>query len=265
MGDWGLLRDEAVPAERSTLVTNRIWGNGAGFATLPAMIEQRLVIAIDGPAASGKSTTARYLADRLGYTYIDTGAMYRAVTYAALRAGIDPANRDRVEQLAGELHIELRRESDGSLHTYLDGVDVSAEIRTTDVTANVSLVSSYSGVRTPVVDQQRRMGESGGVVLDGRDIGTVVFPNADIKVFMIADLGARAERRKAELDRLGSRIDLDALMSDISERDRRDSTRDLSPLKRADDAVLIDTSGLTIEQQVDAVFDLVRTKQEAVR
>jgi len=229
------------------------------------MTEQRLVIAIDGPAASGKSTTARYLADRLGYTYIDTGAMYRAVTCAVLDAGIDPADRERVEALARELRIELRREADGTLHTYLNGVDVSREIRTTEVTAHVSQVSSYSGVRTPVVDQQRKMGESGGVVLDGRDIGTVVFPNADVKVFMVADLGARAERRKAELDRVGPGVPLDALMSDIAERDRFDSTRDLSPLKRADDAVLIDTSGLTIEQQVEAVLDLVRNRQEAVR
>lgn len=228
------------------------------------MHSRKLVIAIDGPAASGKSTTAQRVARRLGYTYIDTGAMYRAVTLATLRAGIDPANRDAVEGLAESLCIEFEQsEQDGSLCTMLDGADVSSDIRSPEVTGAVSLVSSYPRVREHLVGQQQRMGRKGGVVLDGRDIGTVVFPDADVKIFMVADLRARAERRHAELQQRGAELRLDDLVSELAERDRFDSSRDLSPMKKADDAIEIDTSGLSIDDQVELVLDLVQQRSSS--
>jgi CMP/dCMP kinase len=218
---------------------------------------RRLVIAIDGPAASGKSTTARNVAQRLGYTYIDTGAMYRAATLAVLRAGCDPNDRAAVEELACRTSIRLERNEDGSLHTILDGEDVSAAIRSPEVTAHVSAVSSYPRVREHLVALQQRIGEEGGVVLDGRDIGTVVFPDADVKVFMVADLRARAERRRAELSTQGTDVDLGGLEADLARRDRLDSTRELSPLAKADDAIEIDTSSMSIDDQVEMVLALV--------
>lgn len=220
------------------------------------MARKELVIAIDGPAASGKSTTARLVADRLGYTYIDTGAMYRAVTYAVLEQRIDPSDQQAVERFVAGLDIRLRRADDGSLHVCLDGVDVASKIRTPEVTANVSLVSSYAGVRGHLVRLQQLMGQGGGVVLDGRDIGTVVFPDADVKVFMIADIDARATRRLEELRRAGSSTSLDELRQDIARRDRFDSSRALAPLCRAEDAVEIDTSTMNIEEQVERVIEL---------
>jgi cytidylate kinase len=218
----------------------------------------RLVIAIDGPAASGKSTTAKLVADRLGYTYIDTGAMYRAVTLAVLRAGIDPDDQEAVERLASECTITLASSDDARPTIQLNGVDVTNTIRTPEVTSNVSLVSSYPGVRERMVSMQQELGAKGGVVLDGRDIGTVVFPDADVKVFMVADLHARAERRHAELERTGTSVN--TIEEQLAERDRFDSSREVSPLRKADDAVMIDTSGLTIEGQVERVLELVREK-----
>jgi cytidylate kinase len=226
------------------------------------MPSKQLVIAIDGPAASGKSTTARLVAGRLGYIYIDTGAMYRAVTLAVLRMGIDPGDREAVERLACDLSIHLERQPDGSLRVILDGEDVSLPIRTPEVTATVSQISAYPGVRRCMVEHQRKIGEHGGIVMDGRDIGTVVFPDADVKVFMVADISARAERRQAELHTLGTEVTLDGLASELAERDRRDSTRDVSPLTKAPDAVEIDTSCLTIEDQVERVVELAKRKSE---
>jgi cytidylate kinase len=227
------------------------------------MSRKQLVIAIDGPAASGKSTTARLVAQRLGYTYIDTGAMYRAVTLAVLHAGIDPDDCGAVERLAADLAIHLERLEDGALHVYLNGRDVSGEIRSPGVTRHVSAVSSHAGVRRRLVELQKQIGEKGGVVIDGRDIGTVVFPDADVKVFMVADLNARASRRQAEFQTMGDDLPLDSLASELAERDRLDSTRAVSPLARADDAVEIDTSGLSIEEQVDIVIDLAERKSAA--
>jgi CMP/dCMP kinase len=224
------------------------------------MPSKKLVIAIDGPAASGKSTTARIVAQRLGYTYIDTGAMYRAVTLAVHRAGIDPADREAVERLACDVSVHLERAPDASLRVLLDGEDVSTAIRTPAVTADVSQVSAYPDVRHCMVAFQRKIGEQGGVVMDGRDIGTVVFPDADVKVFMVADINSRAERRQAELHTLGTDVTVDGLASELAERDRRDSTRAVSPLTKAPDAVEIDTSSLTIEEQVERVVELVERR-----
>ncbi|MBS1913161.1 MAG: (d)CMP kinase [Bacteroidetes bacterium] len=220
------------------------------------MSRSRLIIAIDGPAASGKSTTARLVAERLGYVYIDTGAMYRALTYAALRAGVDPGDQVRMERLADECVIELHLDDERRLRVFLNGRDVSGDIRTPEVTANVSMVSAYAGVRRRLVELQRNIGAGGGIVMDGRDIGTVVFPDADVKIFMVADIRARAERRKAELHTLGNDVTLTGLALQLEERDRLDSTRDVSPLRKADDAVEIDTSSLSIEEQVERVVGL---------
>lgn len=222
-----------------------------------------LIIAIDGPSASGKSTTAKLVAQRLGYTYIDTGAMYRAVTLATLRSGVDPADSPVVEKLARNLTIRFARNDDGSLRTLLDGEDVSAPIRAPDVTALVSLVSSYSGVRQAMVELQRAMSREEGVVLDGRDIGTVVFPNADVKIFMVADIKARASRRKEDMATLGEELPVDTIAEDLERRDYLDSHREVSPLRKADDAVEIDTSGVTIEDQVEQVLSLVRDAQHS--
>lgn len=223
------------------------------------MSRNGLVIAIDGPSASGKSTTAKLVAHRLGYTYIDTGAMYRAVTLAVIRAGIDPADSAAVEGFAAELVIRFRCNEDGSLKTLLNGEDVSGAIRTPDVTAVVSQISSYAGVRRAMVELQRAMSREGGVVLDGRDIGTVVFPNADVKVFMVADIGARASRRHEDMAVIGNALTVEAIAEDLERRDYLDSHREISPLRKAEDAVQIDTSGVTIEQQVEQVLDLVRS------
>ncbi|MCB0712012.1 MAG: (d)CMP kinase [Ignavibacteriae bacterium] len=226
------------------------------------MERNRLVIAIDGPAASGKSTTAKLVAQQLGYTYIDTGAMYRAVTLAALRNGVDPANREEVEKLAFHLSIRFQPQADGSLRTILNEEDVSREIRSQEVTKSVSAVSAWHGVREAMVQLQREMSKEGGVVMDGRDIGTVVFPDAEVKVFMVADIQARAQRRQVELVGNGKEMLVEDVVTDIERRDQLDSSREESPLRKADDAVEIDTSSLTIEEQVAIVLNLAQNVRE---
>lgn len=218
----------------------------------------KLVIAIDGPAASGKSTTARLVAENLGYVHVDTGAMYRAVTLKALRAGISPADREGIERILPATHVAFRREGTRT-RVLLDGNDVSAEIRSPEVTRAVSMVSRHRAVREAMVREQRKMGSEGGIVLEGRDIGTVVFPDADLKFFLVAAIEARARRRAEELKGRGTAPDLGGLIEEIRERDTLDSTRAESPLRKAEDAIEIDTSDLTIEEQVRAVVDRVRS------
>lgn len=213
------------------------------------MSRKKLVIAIDGPAASGKSTTAKLVAAELGYLHIDTGAMYRAMTLKILRSGIEGFYSTRIKKLVEETHVALQP-TNGSLKVLLDGEDVTDEIRSQAVTAAVSSVSSIRFVREAMVREQRLMGEHGGVVLEGRDIGTVVFPNADLKIFMVASIDARVKRRKLELDEKGLSSDAELLERDIRQRDEKDSTREESPLRKADDAVELDTSDLTIDEQV---------------
>ena len=216
-----------------------------------------LVIAIDGPAASGKSTTAKLVARALGYLHIDTGAMYRSVTLKVLRTGIDPKDRSAVVKAAQTSSIEIRPGSDGNV-VLLDGEDVTTAIRHPDVTRSVSAVSSYQGVRDVMVEAQRRLASQGGAVLEGRDIGTVVLPGADLKVFMVADVHARAQRRLRDLADAGIAAEEEALVDEIQERDRKDSTRTASPLRKADDAVEVDTSNLTIGQQVSVIVEKAR-------
>lgn len=221
------------------------------------MSVRNLVIAIDGPAASGKSTTARLVAQRLGYLHVDTGAMYRAMTLKVLRAGLRPDDEKGIEQLIKSTTVELQRVGEG-MRVLLDGEDVTDDIRTPAVTNAVSEVSRFRRVRERMVQEQRRMGDGRGIVLEGRDIGTVVFPNADVKIFMVAGLEARAKRRQAELGVRRGESDLAHLVSEIEERDRLDSTRTESPLRRAADAVVLDTSHLTIEEQVEFVVQKAR-------
>ena len=220
---------------------------------------KRLVIAIDGPAASGKSTTAKLLAQRLGLLPVDTGAMYRAVTLRVLELGLDPHDEARVTEVARRLNIrqEFR---DGTVRTFVDGRDVSEEIRTPEVTRWVSLVSSYRGVREAMVAQQRAMAARGGVVLEGRDIGTVVLPDADLKVFMKASADERARRRLRELQEKGIPATFEEVLADIQRRDRLDSSRALSPLKKAEDAIEIDTTHLTIHEQVERILEELRRR-----
>jgi len=220
---------------------------------------RKLVIAIDGPAASGKSTTARLVAERLGYMHVDTGAMYRAVTLKVLRSGISLENEGTIARLMESTHVELRSDH-GKLAVLLDGEDVTERIRTPEVTRSVSAVSRLKDVRAAMVREQRALGRHGGLVLEGRDIGTVVFPDADCKFFMIAGLEARANRRRKEMEGTGVGADLDQLLREIEERDRLDSTRTESPLRKADDALVVDTSDLSIEEQVEFVVGKVEEK-----
>lgn len=222
------------------------------------MTAKKIVIAIDGPAASGKSTTARFVAERLGYVHIDTGAMYRAITLRVLEEKIPLDDVDRIQALAVQTTIRLERQGIEN-RVVVNGRDVTKEVRSPAVTQFVSKVSSYQLVRSVMVREQRRMAEAGGVVLEGRDIGTVVLPNAELKVFMVADVAERARRRKIDLEGDGVGVDEMSLREEIEERDRRDSTREVSPLKKATDALVVDTSKLTIEQQVD--FIVQKAKQ----
>lgn len=215
------------------------------------MSSRSIIIALDGPAASGKSTTARLLANALGYVYVDTGAMYRAVTFALLKNEIDVSNISD-----SELHLFLERNPihlkiiNGIQHVFIGDHDVTDDIRTQKVTEHVSKVSSIAIIREKMVELQQEMGKSKGLVMDGRDIGTVVFPNADLKVFMVADVESRAKRRLAELKSKGNDIQLEKIKEEIIARDLADSSREASPLKKAADAITLDTSHLTIDEQV---------------
>jgi cytidylate kinase len=222
---------------------------------------KHFVIAIDGPAASGKSTTARRVAQELGFLHLDTGAMYRAFTLKVIRSGVDPADAEAVKGLVEGTHIRLQR-SGGALRVLLDGEDVTRAIRGQEVTATVSAVSSLRCVREGMVREQRRLAEAADVVAEGRDIGTVVFPDADVKVFMVAGIEARALRRQAELKQEGQETDLEVLRESIRERDLQDSTRAESPLRKADDAVEIDTSAMTVQEQVRVVTDAALRRLE---
>ncbi|KAA3611154.1 MAG: (d)CMP kinase [Calditrichaeota bacterium] len=217
--------------------------------------QKKLTIALDGPAASGKSTTARLLAKKIGYIYIDTGAMYRAVTLAVLKKGADPSNKKESVKIAQESRIELKI-IDGLQQTFLNGSNVSTEIRTPKIDQAVSLIASNGIIREMMVIQQQAMAKKGGIVMDGRDIGTIVLPNADLKVFMIASIEARAQRRLK--DRQNHNISLEEIKKDIERRDHIDSTRSDGPLRKASDAKELDNSGLSIEEQVDIILNWVK-------
>lgn len=215
---------------------------------------RKIVIAIDGYSACGKSTTAKEVARILGYRYIDSGAMYRAVTAYFLEHHVALSNPKEVIKALSEIHISFKVNSKGMSETYLNNVNVEKEIRRMRISENVSPVSAIKEVRVAMVNQQRRMGKEKGIVMDGRDIGTVVFPDAELKFFMTADMLVRAFRRQIELLENDKLVDLDEVIENIAERDRIDTTRKESPLRKAEDAIVIDTTHITIDEQVDEVI-----------
>ncbi|HEX8656924.1 MAG TPA: (d)CMP kinase [Hymenobacter sp.] len=219
---------------------------------------KQLVIAIDGYSSCGKSTTAKAVAAALHYAYVDTGAMYRAVTLYLLEHNIPFDNVAQIETALHALHISFRRNRrTGRNEVFLDGVNREDDIRQMVISNSVSEVSIIPLVRHAMVAQQQRMGRKRGVVMDGRDIGTTVFPDAEVKVFMTADVVVRAQRRQAELAEKGEQVPLDAIIENLRKRDHLDSTRAESPLRRAADAVLLDTTHLVIDEQVDFVLERV--------
>ncbi len=220
-------------------------------------------IALDGPAASGKSTIGELLARRLGYLYLDTGAMYRAVTWLALDQGIDIADEEAITALAESVEINITRPTvdDGRQYTvYANGQDVTWEIRLPEVDANVSPVSAYPGVRQALTDQQRRIGRRGCIVMVGRDIGTVVLPEADLKVYLEATAEERAHRRYREILERGEEADYEKVLSAMRRRDKIDSERVAAPLRPADDAIIVDTTELSIAEVLVKVEELIWAK-----
>ena len=216
-----------------------------------------MIVAIDGPAASGKSTTAKMVAKKLEMTYLDTGAMYRAVTLALLRSNTDLDDYDSVCQVVDELELDIYDKGSKTI-VKLDGEDVSKEIRSMPVTENVSAVSAMKYVRQTMVEIQRNIGNKTNCVVEGRDIGTVVFPDAEFKIFMVADVNMRAKRRFKDLYEMGENRSFQEVLADLKSRDEKDSTRAYSPLQKADEAIEIDTSMLSIDQQVEKIINLVK-------
>jgi cytidylate kinase len=229
----------------------------------------RLTIAIDGPAGSGKSTVARRVAALLGYIYLDSGAMYRAVALKALERKIALDNEIRLEELARETHIELKpptpkQEAAGLKNrVFLDGREVTQEIRTADVAQAASRLATIAGVREVLVAEQQKAGAGGGVVMEGRDIGTVVFPNAELKIFLEASAVTRSQRRWMEHQEKGEKVSVGQVMEEVRERDKRDRERKVSPLARAKDAVLVDNTAMGIEETARLIVLLAREREKA--
>jgi len=218
-------------------------------------------IAIDGPAGAGKSTIAKEVARRLGYIYVDTGAMYRAMALFLLRCGIEPADTDQISEKCREADITIRYEN-GEQIVLLNGENVNALIRTEEVSRMASVSSADAGVRKKLVSLQQALAERENVVMDGRDIGTCVLPGAEVKIYMTASVEVRAQRRFREQTKKGESCRLEEIEADIRDRDRRDMTREISPLRQADDAVLLDTSDLNIEEVVQAVIGLCTGREK---
>jgi cytidylate kinase len=220
---------------------------------------KKIIIAIDGYAGTGKSSTAREVARRLGYLYLDSGSMYRAVTYFFLENGVDVHSEDAIEKVWNEMQISFEIK-DGVSYIHLNGMRLTDELRSMEVNKHVSAVSSIASVRRKLVDLQRQLGKSKGIVMDGRDIGTVVFPRAELKVFMVANLEVRGKRRLKELKEKGIDSQLEEVVENLKKRDLQDTERSVSPLKRADGAWEIDTSRLNFEEQVLKILSLAKER-----
>lgn len=221
---------------------------------------KKIIIAIDGYSACGKSTTAREVAKELNYKYIDSGAMYRAVTLYFLQHHVALTNPKEVDRALQGIRITFLVNSKGMTDTYLNGINVEKEIRQMSISERVSEVSTLRTVRQGMVEQQRKLAKERGVVMDGRDIGTVVFPNAELKIFLTADMLVRAFRRQKELLERDDLVDIDTIISNLQQRDEMDSTRTESPLRKAPDAIGIDTTHISIDEQVDEVIRMALTK-----
>lgn len=217
-------------------------------------------IAIDGPSGAGKSTLAKRLAQELGFLYVDTGAIYRTVGLAACRRGIDPSDADKVVPMLPELTITMGYGKDGLQHMFLDGEDVTRAIRENEISICASKVAAIPAVRAFLLEMQRRTAQEHDVIMDGRDIGTVVLPQADVKLFLTASPQARAERRYQELLERGQQADFDQVLREVVERDRRDTDRETAPLRQADDAVLADTTGLDLEGSFQLLLGLIHER-----
>lgn len=212
-----------------------------------------LIVAVDGPAGSGKSTISKKIANKLNLTYLDTGAMYRMITYYVIKNNVDIENKNKLEEILDSLKLDIKED-----RFFLNDQDISEEIRGVEVTNNVSKVAAVKIIREKLVDLQRRISRGKKVILDGRDIGTVVFPNADIKIFLIASPSERAKRRLKDFQNKGIEHSYEEVLEEIIKRDKMDSERKESPLKKADDAVEIDTSSMTIEEVSNTIIDLMK-------
>ena len=217
-------------------------------------------IAIDGPAGAGKSTIAKRLAKELGYYYVDTGAIYRTVAYFMDLLGVSPKDVDGVERYIDELTIDIEYDEEGTQHMLMNGMDVTGDIRTQEISQKASLVSAHAVVRDVLLDMQRDVAKKHNVIMDGRDIGTVVLPKATVKIFLTADAAVRARRRCDELNAKGQKANFDKVLKEIEQRDYQDTHREIAPLKQAKDAVKVDTSALDVDGVVAAIKDIIGKK-----
>jgi len=223
-------------------------------------MEQKISIAIDGPAGAGKSTIARRLAKELGYCYVDTGAIYRTVAYFFDLWGISPKDTDAVARYIDELTISIEYDEDGVQHMIMNGMDVTGDIRTQEISQKASLVSAQPAVREMLLDMQRDVAKQRDVIMDGRDIGTVVLPKATVKIFLTASAEVRATRRTKELKARGEKADYEKILKEIQQRDYQDTHRDIAPLKPARDSVKLDTSDMDIDGVIAAIKDIIAKK-----
>ncbi len=219
----------------------------------------RISIAIDGPAAAGKSTVAKIVAKKLNYIYVDTGAMYRGITFQALQQGVDLQDESKLINLLKNTEILLKPSENGQ-RVFVNGRDVSAEIRNSEVTNQVSIVAKHRLIREEMVRRQKSLAAEGGVVMDGRDIGTHVMPTAEVKIFLLASVEERAQRRHTENIEKGYPSDLDTLKKEIAARDKLDSEREVAPLKKADDAIVMDTTSKSIDEVVELIMELAKER-----